>query len=209
MLELRVPVGVATTLQGLAIHLPAVSQRCQQFRDRALADPVPHCAQRRCQLRMALRNPSQQPHRVALGRRFQQLTQVFQQCRIRLRQGRPAATGPAYFARQRGGVVQVLQPAADGTSCDPCRPRRRGDAAIARRSRFRRREQPTCPLIQAARDQPRQTARESLLGRPCADSNRHVSAPESTPFALALCSPHPIRSLLGIALAPMPVPTRT
>ena len=152
--------GLRLPLQGLAIHLPAVLQRCQQFRDGALADPVPHCAQRRCQLRMALRNPSQQPHRVALGRRFQQLTQVFQQCRIRLRQCRPAATGPAYLRptarRDRPG------PSARGRwySLRPLSP------AKTRRCRhsppFALPPPRTADVpAHSGRDQPRQTAREN------------------------------------------------
>ena len=96
MLELCVPVGIADAFQRLAIHLPAVLQRRKQLGDGARADLVPHRAQPRRQFRVALRDPPQRPHRVALGRGFQQLTQVFQQCRIRLRQRWSAAAGPAH-----------------------------------------------------------------------------------------------------------------
>ena len=92
--------GLRTLSSVLQYHLPAVLQRPQQFGDGALAGLIPHRAQRRCQLGVALRDPPQRPHRVALGRRFQQLTQVFQQCCICLRQCWPAAARPAHFARQ-------------------------------------------------------------------------------------------------------------
>ena len=99
---------------------------------------------------------------------------------------------------QRGGVVRVLQPAAGGTSCDPCRLRRRGDTAIARRSRFRRHEQPACPLIQAATNRGK-----PLADRCCVDHVPILTAtrPRRNPprSHSPLCSPHPIRSLLGVA----------
>jgi hypothetical protein len=96
-------------------------------------------------LRVALRDPPQRSHRIALRRWFQQPAQVFQKGSTCLRQGWPAAAGPADHARQRRGVVQVLPPAADCAPRDSRRLRARGDPAIASRSGFDGGEQPTDP----------------------------------------------------------------
>jgi hypothetical protein len=57
VLELRVPVRVMAAFQCLAVHLAAVFQQTQQFRNAAVSDLVTHTAQGRGQLRMALRDP--------------------------------------------------------------------------------------------------------------------------------------------------------
>jgi len=59
-------VGIAAAFQGLAVHLPAILQHLQQLGDGALAHLVPHRAQRRRQLGVALRAPPQRSHRIAL-----------------------------------------------------------------------------------------------------------------------------------------------
>ena len=65
MLELGIPVGMMAALLGLAIDLAAVVEVFKKLGDAALCNLMPHGAQRRRKLGVALRNPEQWPHWIA------------------------------------------------------------------------------------------------------------------------------------------------
>src|ERR1700748_972251 len=149
---------------------------------------MPHLAQRRCQLRVALRHPPQRPHRIAHRRGLQQLVQVFQQRRIFRCQSWSAAPWPPNLAHKRAGVVQVLEPAANVLRASPVA---RDDAVI-----------PPYPAVRASAAPNRRRAR-SLRSRPTAayrariddasampQHKRHRIVPESSPWAAHLRDPY-------------------
>ena len=149
VLELGVTVRIAAAFQRLAVHLPTVLQQPQQLGNAALGNPVPHRAQRRRQLRVALRDPQQRSHRIALRRRLQQPAQIFKQRCIHRGQRPSAAAGTPDHARQRVRIIEVFQTTANRAACDPRCPGRRADPAVTRRSGLGRREQTTAALVQA------------------------------------------------------------
>ena len=115
-------------------------------------------------------------------------------------QCRPAAAWPPNLARQRAGVIQVLQSTANRAARDPCCPRR------LRRSRHGRLSAPPPPRTddehaRSGHDQPPHTVRESLMRLPCGDGNLHRLIPESAPPGRTTSRSRPTRSLLGVALA--------
>ena len=149
MLELGVTVRIAAAFQRLAVDLPTVVQHVQQLGNAALGNPVPYSAQRRRQLRMALRDPQQRSHRIAHRRRLQQPAQIFKQRCINRGQRPSAAAGTPDHARQRVRVIEVFQTTANRAACNTRCAGRRADPAVTRRSRLGRREQTTAPLVQA------------------------------------------------------------
>src|SRR5271166_1002770 len=62
VLELGITIGIAAAFEGLAVRLPAVLQQAEQLWNAALANLVTHRTQRRCQLRVAFRDPQQRSH---------------------------------------------------------------------------------------------------------------------------------------------------
>ena len=109
--ELRIPVGVAVTLLGLAVALQAVTRRIEQLGHQGAAHLVTLLLQRFGQSSHALAGPPQRRFRIPPRRRFDQRLEIADQCRIpRFREGRLltiAGLRPAPGRRTR----------SDGSSC--------------------------------------------------------------------------------------------
>src|SRR2546421_10149755 len=87
--ELRIPVGVAVALGGLAVALQTVTRLIEQVADQGAADLVTLRLQRLRQAAHALAGPPQRRFRIPAGRRFDQGFEIGKQRRIpRLRGGR-------------------------------------------------------------------------------------------------------------------------
>src|SRR6267378_2523765 len=105
--ELRIPVGVAVTLLGLAVSLQAVTRRIEQFTHQGAAHLVALLLQRFGQSSHAFAGPPQRRFRIPPRRRFDQrldpssylrLYQM-QQTHRALRSGNPDAATVAEAAR--------------------------------------------------------------------------------------------------------------
>jgi hypothetical protein len=115
--ELRIPVGVAVTLLGLAVSLQAVTRRIEQFTQQDAAHLVALLL-RFGQSSHAFAGPPQRRFRILPRRRFDQRLEIRDQCRVpRFREGRLltiAGLRPAPGRRTR----------SDGSSCaNSVRPR--------------------------------------------------------------------------------------
>src|SRR5713226_5217324 len=116
--ELRIPVGVAVALLGLAVGLQAVARRIEQFGHQGAAHLVALRLQRLRQPSHALAGPPQRRLRIPACRWFDQRLEIREQGRVpRLRGGRLlqiAGLRPAPGRRTR----------SDGSSCaNSLRPR--------------------------------------------------------------------------------------
>ena len=74
--ELRIPVGVAVALLGLAVALQAVARRIEQFGDQGAAHLVALRLQRLRQSAHALAGPPQRRFRITARRRFDQRFEI-------------------------------------------------------------------------------------------------------------------------------------
>ena len=158
MAKLRIPVGVAVALRGLAVGLQAVARIVEQFGDQGAAHLVALRLQRLRQSAHALAGPPQRRFRVAACRWFDQGFEILEQCRV-LRYRRPASgprppnprrrAGP----REGGGLVrgQFLQAPPDRARCNPGRHRDRRNPAVTRGERLRCRDQTTTPFVEERR----------------------------------------------------------
>src|ERR1700736_1098268 len=87
--ELRIPVGVAVALRGLAVALQTVTRLIEQVGDQGAADLVTLRLPRLRQAAHALAGPPQRRFRIPAGRRFDQGFEIGKQRRVpRLRGGR-------------------------------------------------------------------------------------------------------------------------
>src|SRR6201984_1389069 len=87
--ELRIPVGVAVALRGLAVALQTITRLIEQVADQGAADLVTLRLQGLRQTAHALAGPPQRRFRIPAGRRFDQGFEIGKQRRVpRLRGGR-------------------------------------------------------------------------------------------------------------------------
>src|SRR5437868_758086 len=77
--ELRIPVGVAVALRGLAVALQTVTRLIEQVADQGAADLVTLRLQRLRQTAQALAGPAQRRFRIPAGRRFDQSFEIVEQ----------------------------------------------------------------------------------------------------------------------------------
>jgi hypothetical protein len=107
------------------------------------AKPGRHMAQ-------AFGRPQRRRHRVAAGRRLDQLLQIGEQARVRSHQRPPPAAVPAHPFGRRGGrriATQLRQPAVNRAARQTSDPQHRGYPAAPRRQRFRCRKPPPPALV--------------------------------------------------------------
>ena len=149
MLELGVAISMLAAVVGFAVGLAAVAELRQQFAHSVRADRVPLRPQGGSELLMALGDPPQRPHRVAQRDRFDQLAQVLQQSGIGDAQRVPTTAVAPHPAPGQRGVVEILQPPADGAAGQSGRPRHRRQTAVAEGAHLRRCMQAAPSLIQA------------------------------------------------------------
>jgi hypothetical protein len=148
MFELSVPVDMMAALQALAVDLAAVAETFEQLRNPARRNAMPYIAQRQREFGVALGHPHERSHRIAQRRRFEQTLEVFQQRRVRPRERR-ASAARSPNPRPRGiERPQILQATIDRAACDPGRPRRGADPAVASRASLGRREQTPLLFVQ-------------------------------------------------------------
>ena len=136
-------------LLGLAIDLAAVVKLFKKLGDAALCNLMPHGAQRRRELGVALRHPKQRSHRIAQRRGFDDPSQIVQKRCIRLRKRAPSSARTTNHSLGKPGRLQILQTAADRASRYPRRPSHGGNAAVTCSSRLSRGKQPASTLIKA------------------------------------------------------------
>ena len=149
MQELRVPVRMIAALPGFAVGLQAEVLLCQQFANHGAADRMALCGQFRRKSPQALTGPAQCRHRIAPLHRLNQRQQRGQQPGIRRHQRLATATRTTQPSGFRCNVRRQLpQTTTDRAGSDPGDTRDRRDAAISGTFRFRRRKQPSSPLIQ-------------------------------------------------------------
>src|SRR6202045_1214286 len=87
--ELRIPVGVAVALRGLAVALQTVTRLVEQVGDQSAADLVTLRLQRLRQAAHALAGPPQRQLGITACRRLDQRLEIREQCRVpRFREGR-------------------------------------------------------------------------------------------------------------------------
>src|SRR3954447_17403808 len=149
VVKLRIAAGMLATLAGLAVALQAELLRLQHLGDDATADLVPKLRQFGRQPTQALAGPAQRRHRISAGIGLHQLQQVSPQRRVVRRQGLAAAAQLAHPPRcQRALRRQVLQAARDRARRNASGLRHRRNAAVTGCTRFRRRQQAACPLVE-------------------------------------------------------------
>jgi hypothetical protein len=116
-----------------------------------MADAMAELAKPGRQLAQALGRPQQRCHRVAAGRRLDQVLQVGKQARVGNDQ-RPAPTAfaahPLGPGHRRRIATQLRQTAVDRAARHAGDPRHRGYPTMPRRQRFGRRKQPPAALVQ-------------------------------------------------------------
>jgi len=144
--ELRIPVGVAVTLLGLAVSLQAVTRRIEQFTHQGAAHLVALLLQRFGQSSHAFAGPPQRRFRIPPLRRFDQRLEIRDQCRVFDNRGfasRPRPPNPLRWFVLR----QFLQTPPDRARRQAGCRRHRGNATITRRKRLRRRDLPVGQLV--------------------------------------------------------------
>src|SRR5262250_3760577 len=107
--ELRIPVGMAVTLLGLAVSLQAVTRRIEQFTHQSAAHLVALLLQRFGQSSHAFAGPPQRRFRIPPRRRFDQRLEIRDQCRVldnrRLASRPPSSGESANFRSLSGGMI--------------------------------------------------------------------------------------------------------
>src|SRR5690349_19145406 len=145
--ELRIPVGVAVTLLGLAVSLQAVTRRIEQFGHQGAARLVALLLQRFGQSSHAFAGPPQRRFRIPQRRRFDQRLEIRDQCRVfdnRWFASRPRPPNPLRWFVLR----QFFQTPPDrARRHSGCR-RHRGNATITGSKRLRRRDQTTAAFVE-------------------------------------------------------------
>src|SRR3984893_645071 len=145
--ELRIPVGVAVALRGLAVALQTVTCLIEQVADQGAADFVTLRLQRLRQTAHALAGPPQRRFRIPAGRRLDQGFEIGEQRRVLgNRRLAPRARPPNPFRRLI--LRQFLQAPPDRARRNPSRHRDRRDPTITRGECLRRRAQTTAPFIE-------------------------------------------------------------
>src|ERR1700730_17340238 len=148
--ELRIPVGVAVTLRGLAVALQTVTRLVEQVGDQGATDLVTLCLQRLRQPAHAFAGPPQRRFRVTPCRRLDQRLEIVKQ-RVVLGDRSPASRSRPPNALR--GLVrrQFLQAPSDGARRNPGRHRDRRNPAITRGKRLRCRNQTPAAFIEKRR----------------------------------------------------------
>src|SRR6202047_3831302 len=144
--ELRIPVGVAVALRGLAVALQTVTRLIEQVGDQGAADLVTLRLQRLRQAAHALAGPPQRRLRITAGRRLDQRLEIWEQRRVLANRRLAPRSRPP---NPLGGLVlrQFLQASSDRARRYPGRHRHRRDPPITRGERLGRRDQTTTPFI--------------------------------------------------------------
>src|SRR6516165_552342 len=145
--ELRVPIGVAVALGGLAVALQTVTRLIEQVGDQSATDLVTLRLQRLRQPAHALAGPPQRRLGITACRRLDQRLEIREQRRILGdRSLAPSSRSPNSLA----GLVlrQFLQAPPDRARRNPGRRRHRRDPPITRRERLGRCNQTTAPFIE-------------------------------------------------------------
>jgi len=101
---LRIPVGVAVALLGLAVSLQTATGGIEQFADQSTACLVALLLQRLGQSSQALAGLPQRRFRIPSRRRFDQRLEVFDQCRVL--DNRRLASRPGPPNARRGFVLR-------------------------------------------------------------------------------------------------------
>lgn len=173
--ELRIPVGMLCTFNGLGVALQAEALLAQQDGDRVRRDPVALPGQIFGQLPGRLHRPSQRRHRIPAHVRLDQRQQRGPQPRIQVH--RPLATPahPADPPQRRLPGLQFSYPARDGALTHPGRTGDKPDPAVSQRPRLRPYDQPTLALVQV-REQRLELRRQHRIGplrNPHTTTTRH------------------------------------
>src|SRR6266446_4789529 len=157
--ELRIPVGVAVALLGLAIALQAVARIIEQSGDQGAAHLMTLRLERLRQSAHALAGPPQRRFRVTACRRFDQRFEIPDQGGILGDRRFASRSWPPNALR---GLLprQFLQPPPDRARCNPGRHRDRRNPSITRGERLGRRDQTTAPFVKKGRHR-----RKSLADR--------------------------------------------
>src|SRR6202163_2061832 len=148
--KLRIPVGMAIALRGLAVALQAVARIVEQSGDQGAAHRVALRLERWRQSTHTLAGPPQRQSRVTARRRLDQRFEIPQQGGILGDRGFASRSRPPNALR---GLLprQFLQPPPDRARCNPGRHRDHGNPSITRGERLGRRYQTTAPFVKKRR----------------------------------------------------------
>src|ERR1700680_1230545 len=148
--KLRIPVGMAIALRGLAVALQAVARIVEQSGDQGAAHRVALRLERWRQSTHTLAGPPQRRSRVTARRRLDQRFEIPQQGGILGDRGFASRSRPPNALR---GLLprQFLQPPPDRARCNPGRHRDRRNPSITRGERLGRRDQTTAPFVKKRR----------------------------------------------------------
>src|SRR5271169_2981629 len=148
--KLRIPVGVAIALLGLAVALQAVACIVEQSGDQGAAHLVALRLERLRQSAHTLAGPSQRRSRVTACRRFDQRFEIPDQSGILGDRRFASRSRPPNALR---GLLprQFLQPPPDRARCNPGRHRDRRNPSITHGERLGRRDQTTAAFVKKGR----------------------------------------------------------
>ncbi len=124
---------------GLAIGLEAVSQVAQKIAHNIVRNAVAEPMKLGRQIAQALGGPQQRRHGIAARRRLHQGSEIGEQRRIGVHEGRASGALPAHPTRRRVGrrlAAQFRQPATNRAARYPGDPRDGHDPATPSRQRF-------------------------------------------------------------------------
>ena len=142
--KLRVSVGMLAPLARLDVPLQAIAEAVQQLRDHRVTDAVAQAVEGDGQRTRTQAGPPQREIRIAGRRRFDQGVEVAQQRRVARGRPLPPPTRlPCPVRRQRRRGVELPEAPSHRGRGDARRAGDEGGAAIAERSGFRRRPEPT------------------------------------------------------------------
>src|SRR5436190_449258 len=147
MSELRIPVGVAVTLGGLAVALQTVTRLIEQVGDQGAADLVTLRLQCLRQAAHAFAGPPQRRFRITACRRLDQRFEIGKQARV-LQNCRLASRSRSPNPLGRLVLRQFLEAPPDRARRNPSRQRDCRDPAITRSEGLGRRDQTTAPFIE-------------------------------------------------------------
>ena len=121
--ELGIAVGMLRPLAGLAIGLQAVPKMAQKIGDHVVRDAMPETSKLDRQIAQALGGPPQRRHRIAACRRLHQGSEIAEQRRIGVHEGRAAGdpSGAPDPAPPRAPPRRAVPKARDRSCCAQCR----------------------------------------------------------------------------------------
>jgi hypothetical protein len=147
--ELRIAIRVVRPLTRLTIRLQAVPGKVQEFRDKLVANRMPHCPQLTSEIAHTLARPPKRRLGVSRGSRLDESFKVSEQGQILIECRLPTATATPNAIRLSDlPRVELSQATFDGRKRNPRRTRYGSNPAVPKSSRFCGGPYPPSTLVQ-------------------------------------------------------------